>query len=171
VLPPLYGVDLKQSMYFRRPKVQAAVQFAAAAHMQQQRMTGEPYVAHCIETALIVELNLPTSTHDDRCAAARHSSVAKFGRNATPFQYLAVNLGAIPVLRPQNKEPCWPRAPPNASFLVTPMLLYLMPDIYVLARSTAVLLYCPPLLLAPSIMRAPVARPRRWLGAAHAEWS
>lgn len=33
----------------------------------QVRKTGEPYVTHCIETALIVESNLPHWRHDSRC--------------------------------------------------------------------------------------------------------
>jgi (p)ppGpp synthase/HD superfamily hydrolase len=33
----------------------------------QMRKTGEPYVTHCIETALIVESNLPHWRQDSRC--------------------------------------------------------------------------------------------------------
>lgn len=55
----LYGVDVSRSSMFKQPRVRAAVEFAAAAHAGQTRKTGEPYVSHCIETALIVEANLP----------------------------------------------------------------------------------------------------------------
>ncbi|KAF6260029.1 hypothetical protein COO60DRAFT_940116 [Scenedesmus sp. NREL 46B-D3] len=51
---------------FKQPRVRAAVEFAAAAHAGQKRKTGEPYVSHCIETALIVEANLPHWRHDSR---------------------------------------------------------------------------------------------------------
>lgn len=37
-----------------------------AAVFLQVRKTGEPYVTHCIETALIVESNLPHWRHDSR---------------------------------------------------------------------------------------------------------
>ena len=52
------------------PRVRAAVEFAAAAHAGQSRKTGEPYVTHCIETALIVEANLPHWRTDARHEAA-----------------------------------------------------------------------------------------------------
>ena len=41
------------------PTVLRAVEFAAEAHKDQRRKTGEPYVSHCIEAALIVENMLP----------------------------------------------------------------------------------------------------------------
>lgn len=69
-LPPwqeelvLYGVDVTGSDFLTRPAVRRAVEFAAAAHAGQVRKTGEPYVAHCIETALIVE-DLLSATEDD----------------------------------------------------------------------------------------------------------
>ncbi len=66
----LYGVDVTGSRFFRIPAVLAAVEFAATAHAAQRRKTGEPYVTHCIETALIVEACLPnaiSSTEHDRC--------------------------------------------------------------------------------------------------------
>ncbi|WIA39982.1 hypothetical protein OEZ86_013411 [Tetradesmus obliquus] len=62
----LYGVDVSRSSMFKQPRVRAAVEFAAAAHAGQTRKTGEPYVSHCIETALIVEANLPHWRHDSR---------------------------------------------------------------------------------------------------------
>lgn len=55
----LYGVDVTGSKFFGDERVLAAVHFAADAHKGQFRKTGEPYVTHCIETALIVEHNLP----------------------------------------------------------------------------------------------------------------
>lgn len=63
----LYGVDVTNSRFFRDKRVLAAVQFAAEAHSGQFRKTGEPYVSHCIETALIVEHNLPPRAEPDRC--------------------------------------------------------------------------------------------------------
>lgn len=38
----------------------------------QMRKTGEPYVTHCIETALIVESNLPHWRQDSRCGFMQH---------------------------------------------------------------------------------------------------
>ena len=60
----VYGVDVTGSAFFCRPSVLRAVEYAAAAHQGQQRKTGEPYVTHCIETALIVE-ELLSPTEDD----------------------------------------------------------------------------------------------------------
>ncbi|GAX73519.1 hypothetical protein CEUSTIGMA_g971.t1 [Chlamydomonas eustigma] len=55
----LYGVDVTNSVSFKHPEVLRAVEFAAEAHLGQFRKTGEPYVSHCIEAALIVENMLP----------------------------------------------------------------------------------------------------------------
>lgn len=55
----LYGVDVTSSRFFGDVRMLDAVEFAAEAHRSQRRKTGEPYVSHCIETALIVEHNLP----------------------------------------------------------------------------------------------------------------
>eukprot|EP00198_Chlamydomonas_reinhardtii_P000523 XP_001689858.1 predicted protein [Chlamydomonas reinhardtii] len=74
----LYGVDVTGSRFFRIPAVLAAVEFAAVAHAAQRRKTGEPYVTHCIETALIVEACLPTaisSTEHDRHVACIMAAV------------------------------------------------------------------------------------------------
>ncbi|KAF8062916.1 relA [Scenedesmus sp. PABB004] len=65
--PTLHGVDVSRSaMFTGSARVRAAADFAAAAHAGQRRKTGEPYVRHCIETALIVEANLPHWRHDSR---------------------------------------------------------------------------------------------------------
>ncbi len=45
-------------------QVLAAVEFAAEVHGSQRRKTGEPYVTHCIETALIVEACLPPAASE-----------------------------------------------------------------------------------------------------------
>lgn len=55
----LYGVDVSRSVLLGDEQVAAAARFAATAHEGQMRKTGEPYVAHCVEAALIVERNLP----------------------------------------------------------------------------------------------------------------
>jgi hypothetical protein len=58
----LFGVDVRGSLdAFSDPLVLAAADFAARAHAHQVRRTGEPYVSHCVETAVIVERNLPAS--------------------------------------------------------------------------------------------------------------
>lgn len=59
----LHGVDVTGSNWLQDPAVLDALEFAAAAHAGQTRKTGEPYVAHCIEAALIVEKNLPRSAN------------------------------------------------------------------------------------------------------------
>ncbi|KAG1681598.1 hypothetical protein FOA52_014106 [Chlamydomonas sp. UWO 241] len=62
----LYGVDVTNSRFFSDPTVLRAVELAAEAHKGQTRKTGEPYVSHCIETALIVEHNIPPNVEYKR---------------------------------------------------------------------------------------------------------
>ena len=62
----MYGVDVTDSRFFYDKTVLAAVEFAADAHREQRRKTGEPYVSHCIETALIVASNLPPHLDHER---------------------------------------------------------------------------------------------------------
>ena len=73
----LQGVDISSSKYMKRPMVQAAADFAAAAHTGQHRRTGEPYICHCVHTAAIVE-DLMAQNHvqeaDQRCSHQRHST-------------------------------------------------------------------------------------------------
>ena len=38
-----------------RPKLVETANFAARAHRGQTRLTRDPYIMHCVETALIVE--------------------------------------------------------------------------------------------------------------------
>ncbi|PSC74447.1 Guanosine-3, 5 -bis(diphosphate) 3 -pyrophosphohydrolase [Micractinium conductrix] len=66
----LHGVDVGGSRFFRRPVVQRAADFAAMAHSGQVRKTRQPYVTHCIETALIVEGLLSPTEEDQRAEAA-----------------------------------------------------------------------------------------------------
>lgn len=59
-----------RSRFLQLPAVLAAVEFAAEAHKHQRRKTGEAYITHCIETALIVEACLPlanSQAEQDRC--------------------------------------------------------------------------------------------------------
>ena len=51
----LHGVDVTRSRFLSRAQVIAAVDFAAAAHAGQVRLTGDAYVVHVIKTAVIVE--------------------------------------------------------------------------------------------------------------------
>ena len=67
----LHGVDVSRSAMFRDARVLEAARFAARAHEGQARRTGEPYVAHCVEAALIVERNLPPR-REDAAEAERH---------------------------------------------------------------------------------------------------
>lgn len=66
----IHGVDITRSRLLHTDAAQRALQFAERAHAGQYRKTGEPYVAHCIETALIVERNLPRVSDDSRQEAA-----------------------------------------------------------------------------------------------------
>jgi len=51
----LYGVDVTYSTFCSLPQVLKAADFAAQAHEGQRRLTGQPYVTHVVQTALIVE--------------------------------------------------------------------------------------------------------------------
>lgn len=66
----LFGVDVTGSRFFGRPAVRRAVEFAAEAHRGQVRKTQEPYVAHCVATAAIVERLLAPSEDDARAETA-----------------------------------------------------------------------------------------------------
>jgi len=66
----LYGIDVTGSRFFTRPAVQRAVEFAALAHKGQFRKNKEPYVAHCVATAAIVEGLLAPTEEDTRAEAA-----------------------------------------------------------------------------------------------------
>lgn len=63
-------MDVSNSEYLKRPSVEAAVHFAERAHHGQKRKTGEPYITHCIHTALILEDLLSPSLQDSRCELA-----------------------------------------------------------------------------------------------------
>ena len=61
--PPLTlcGVDCSGYPIFGDSTVKRAVNFAARWHHGQYRRTGEPYVTHCVEAALILAAMLPTT--------------------------------------------------------------------------------------------------------------
>ena len=64
-------MDATGSDFLTRPGVIAAAAFAAKAHEGQMRMTREPYITHCVETAAITESLLALSFYgedDDRRA-------------------------------------------------------------------------------------------------------
>ena len=66
----LYGVDVTGSQFMSRPGVVAAAAFAATAHEGQMRLTKDPYIMHCLETAAIVEGLMAPSAYaedDERC--------------------------------------------------------------------------------------------------------
>lgn len=66
----LFGIDVGSSKYFGRTRVRQAVDMAAKAHEGQYRKTRQPYITHCIETALIVEALLSPNEDDDRAEDA-----------------------------------------------------------------------------------------------------
>ena len=55
------GVDCGAFPIFTHPKVRTAVTFAERWHHGQYRRTGEPYVTHCVEAALILAAMLPVA--------------------------------------------------------------------------------------------------------------
>uniref|UniRef100_A0A7N0U717 GTP diphosphokinase n=1 Tax=Kalanchoe fedtschenkoi TaxID=63787 RepID=A0A7N0U717_KALFE len=57
----LDGVDITGYPIFEDPKVQEAIAFARKAHNGQFRKTGEPYLTHCIHTARIISVLVPSS--------------------------------------------------------------------------------------------------------------
>jgi (p)ppGpp synthase/HD superfamily hydrolase len=66
----LFGIDVGSSKYFGRERVRQAVDMASKAHDGQYRKTKQPYITHCIETALIVEALLSPNEDDDRAEDA-----------------------------------------------------------------------------------------------------
>jgi len=66
----LFGIDVGSSKYFGRERVRQAVEMASKAHEGQYRKTKQPYITHCIETALIVEALLSPNEDDDRAEDA-----------------------------------------------------------------------------------------------------
>jgi (p)ppGpp synthase/HD superfamily hydrolase len=70
----LHGVDVTGSHFLSRPGVIAAAAFAARAHEGQMRLTKQPYITHCVETAAITESLLALSFYgedENRWAAQR----------------------------------------------------------------------------------------------------
>jgi len=64
-------VDATGSAMLTRPGVIAAAAFAAQAHEGQMRLTRQPYIMHCVETAAITESLLSLTFYgedDDRHA-------------------------------------------------------------------------------------------------------
>ncbi|KAL9240220.1 hypothetical protein vseg_014465 [Gypsophila vaccaria] len=57
----LDGVDVTGYPIFNDPKVQMAISFARNAHNGQLRMTGEPYLSHCLHTAKTLAVLVPST--------------------------------------------------------------------------------------------------------------
>ncbi|GJT30617.1 beta-grasp domain-containing protein [Tanacetum coccineum] len=55
------GVDVTGYPVFNHPKVHKAIAFARNAHSGQLRKTGDPYLTHCINTAKILALLVPST--------------------------------------------------------------------------------------------------------------
>ncbi|KAK9060843.1 hypothetical protein SSX86_018023 [Deinandra increscens subsp. villosa] len=56
----LEGVDVTGYPVFNDPKVHKAIAFARKAHRGQLRKTGDPYLTHCINTAKILAVLVPS---------------------------------------------------------------------------------------------------------------
>ncbi|KAM0000583.1 putative GTP diphosphokinase, Guanosine-3',5'-bis(diphosphate) 3'-diphosphatase [Helianthus debilis subsp. tardiflorus] len=57
----LDGVDVTGYPVFNDPKVHKAIGFARNAHRGQLRKTGDPYITHCINTAKILAVLVPST--------------------------------------------------------------------------------------------------------------
>ncbi|KAL8192699.1 hypothetical protein R6Q57_027147 [Mikania cordata] len=57
----LDGVDVTGYPVFHDPKVHKAIAFARKAHRGQLRKTGDPYLTHCINTAKILAVLVPST--------------------------------------------------------------------------------------------------------------
>ncbi|KAL3837972.1 hypothetical protein ACJIZ3_022563 [Penstemon smallii] len=57
----LDGVDVTGYPIFNDGKVQKAIAFSRKAHHGQMRMTGEPYLSHCIHTGKILAVLVPSN--------------------------------------------------------------------------------------------------------------
>ncbi|KAL0321671.1 UNVERIFIED_CONTAM: putative GTP diphosphokinase RSH2, chloroplastic [Sesamum calycinum] len=57
----LDGVDVTGYTIFNDEKVQKAIAFARKAHHGQTRMTGDPYLSHCIHTGKILAVLVPSN--------------------------------------------------------------------------------------------------------------
>ncbi|PIN03634.1 hypothetical protein CDL12_23834 [Handroanthus impetiginosus] len=57
----LDGVDVTGYPIFNDEKVQKAIAFAKKAHHGQTRMTGDPYLSHCIHTGKILAVLVPSN--------------------------------------------------------------------------------------------------------------
>ncbi|KAL1823958.1 hypothetical protein ACET3Z_010736 [Daucus carota] len=57
----LDGVDVTEYPIFSDSKVQKAIAFARKAHQGQFRKTGDPYLTHCIHTAKILAVLVPST--------------------------------------------------------------------------------------------------------------
>ncbi len=89
--PTLYGVNVSRSALLKDDLVLSAARFAAAAHEGQARKTGEPYVSHCVEAALIVERNLPRRDAEaGRQRAAVMAALLHDVLDDTPVTYAAL---------------------------------------------------------------------------------
>ncbi|KAJ7524162.1 hypothetical protein O6H91_18G080400 [Diphasiastrum complanatum] len=77
-------VDVTGYTIFEDPQVQRAITYAREAHTGQMRLTGEPYVTHCIHTAKILAALVPShGKHavDTVVAGVLHDVVDDTGRN------------------------------------------------------------------------------------------
>lgn len=94
----VHGVDVTGSKFFKGDLVQRALAFAEDAHKEQFRKTGEPYVTHCIETALIVEHNLPFANEEDRYQAAIAAALLHDVIDDTNVELSAIEAAFGPVI-------------------------------------------------------------------------
>ncbi|MCX8202358.1 MAG: RelA/SpoT family protein [Candidatus Micrarchaeota archaeon] len=96
-----------------KPAIRKAVEFAALAHRNQYRLSGEPYIMHCIEVANIVSqylndtVSIQASLLHDVCrdAGVPISSIEKeFGEHVSKIVEGLTKLGKIPFLKLEQAE-------------------------------------------------------------------
>lgn len=114
----IHGVDVGGYELLSSPLVIAAADFANVKHKGQARRTGEPYIAHCVETARILAALLPATgtraeaaaaaavLHDviDDASATREEVAAAFGEEVAALVEGVSKLSNINQARPYIKS-------------------------------------------------------------------
>jgi hypothetical protein len=84
----LFGVDISNTRFVDRPVCLQAAAFAAHAHKGRYRKSGEPYVHHCVSTAVITEQMMLHLFSDDEWAIRRYIACACLHRHCSMLRSL-----------------------------------------------------------------------------------